>query len=319
MRGLPALRDDRLLAAWNNGEDAAIWKIDEERVGILTLDFITPIVDDPRTFGEIAAANALSDVYAMGGKPFVALNIVCFPTSCEPISVLKDILDGGARKVMEAGAMLAGGHSVQDEEPKYGLAVFGEVRLDSLWTTGAARTGDSLILTKPLGTGIAATATKAGMFEEKYAREAEKNMTRLNRVPDILSDELHKSVTACTDLTGFGLAAHSLDLLGEGVSLEIETEKLPILPGVKEFADMGLLPAGMYSNKEHCGDRVVNRSEMGQFAEDIAFDPQTSGGMLLCVKESFTDEMLEALKSGGFEKSALIGKFKEGGGKVELV
>lgn len=296
-----------------------MWKIDENRVGILTVDFITPVVDDPVKFGEIAAANSLSDVYAMGGRPIIALNVVCFPTSCEPLSVLQDILKGGALKVCEAGTMLAGGHSVQDDEPKYGLVVFGEVERDKMWQVGTAKAGDVLILTKPIGTGIAVTAIKADFFAKENIEKATNSMTKLNSIPSVLSSEMRKAVTACTDVTGFGLAGHALDLPQEGVSVEIETEKLPLLSGIKEMSDMGLVPAGSYANKNHIGSKVINKSKIGRFAEDLAFDPQTSGGLLIALPEHDAPRMLLELHNNGFEASAIIGRFTEGKQELTLL
>lgn len=318
MKGLPVLKTDRLLASWNHGEDAALWKITEDRIGILTIDFITPVVDDPRRFGEIAAANSLSDVYAMGGDPIIALNVVCFPTSCEPLSVLQEILDGGANKIIEANAMLAGGHSVQDQEPKYGLVVFGEVDAKAMWTVGTAREGDALILTKPLGTGIAVTAIKAGLFAQENIEAAELNMAKLNAVPPLFPKKLREKVSACTDLTGFGLASHALDLASGGTSLEIECARVPLLPGIEEMANMGLLPAGSYENKKYVGDRVINESPLGRFAEDIAFDPQTSGGLLIAAPRDACEEMLPILRANGFERSEIIGRFVAGDEKLYL-
>lgn len=312
MKNLPVLRSSELLASWNRGEDAAVWTIDEKRLGILTLDFITPVVDSPRRFGEIAAANSLSDVYAMGGRPIIALNVVCFPTACEPLSVLQEILAGGAEKVIEAGAMLAGGHSVQDEEPKYGLVVFGEVERNKMWAVGTARAGDVLILTKPLGVGIAVTAIKAGLFSGEHAETAALSMARLNAIPQVLSDEMRSAVTSCTDLTGFGLAGHALDLPAAGVAIEIEAETLPLLPGIREMANIGLIPAGSYANREHIGAMVKNRSSLGRFAEDLAFDPQTSGGLLLSVAAKNEKRLLSELHQGGFTDAIRIGRFSEG-------
>lgn len=283
------------------------------------MDFITPVVDSPKKFGEIAAANALSDIYAMGGKPLIALNIVCFPISCEPISVLHEILRGGAEKAIEAGVMLAGGHSVKDEEPKYGMVVFGETESDKIWKVGAARAGDVLILTKPVGTGIAIAAVKAGLFSEENTRKAEESMSRLNAVPPLLSDRLKKAVTACTDLTGFGIAGHALDLPAAGVSVELDMPTVPLLPGVWKMANMGLIPEGSYNNKKYFGSRVVNNSGMGAFAEDLAFDPQTSGGLLIAIPARCAGELLTVLKSSGFESSAVVGRFAEGDGTLTLV
>jgi selenide,water dikinase len=316
---LPVFRDESLIASWNRGEDAALWKIDEERIGILTVDFITPVVDSPEYFGKIAAANSLSDVYAMGGRPLIALNVVCFPTDCEPLDVLREILNGGAQKAIEAGAMLAGGHSVQDEEPKYGLVVFGEVKKERMWTVGTARPGDVLVLTKPIGTGIAVTAIKAGLFSDENIDAAVQSMAKLNSIPPILSEDICKTVKACTDVTGFGLAGHALDLLSEGTTLEIEMERLPLLPGIKEMADMGLIPAGAYRNKEHSGPKVINESKMGIFAEDLLFDPQTSGGLLIAIPAQYEDELLRQLHAGGFDRSVRIGKFVEGANSIKLI
>lgn len=316
---MPVFRDESLIASWNRGEDAALWKIDEERIGILTVDFITPVVDSPEYFGKIAAANSLSDVYAMGGRPLIALNVVCFPTDCEPLDVLREILNGGAQKAIEAGAMLAGGHSVQDEEPKYGLVVFGEVKKERMWTVGTARPGDVLVLTKPIGTGIAVTAIKAGLFSDENIDAAVQSMAKLNSIPPILSEDICKTVKACTDVTGFGLAGHALDLLSEGTTLEIEMERLPLLPGIKEMADMGLIPAGAYRNKEHSGPKVINESKMGIFAEDLIFDPQTSGGLLIAVPAEQEQELLRQLHDGGFDRSVRIGKFVEGANSIKLI
>ena len=307
------------MASWNHGEDAALWKITDERIGILTVDFITPVVDDPEKYGEIAAANSLSDVYAMGGRPIVALNVVCFPTSCEPIGVLKQILDGGAKKMIEARAMLAGGHSVQDEEPKYGLVVFGEVDEREMWRVGTAKPGDVLILTKPVGTGIAVTAIKAGLFSQENIDAAVDNMSKLNAVPPMLPKRLREKVSACTDVTGFGLASHALDLAGEGSSLELECEKIPLLPGIADMADMGLIPAGSYENKKYAGWRVDNRSSLGRFAEDIAFDPQTSGGLLIASDEESAAEILEIVRNNGFERAEIIGRFTTGEERLTLI
>ena len=314
-----------MLTSWSHGEDAALWRIDDERIGILTVDFITPVVDDPRRFGEIAAANSLSDVFAMGGRPLVALNIVGFPTSCQPIGVLQEILLGGADKVIEAGAVLAGGHSVQDEEPKYGLVVFGEVRSGREWRVDGARQGDLLILTKPIGTGIAATAIKAGLFPNDAAAVAVRNMCQLNDwTKCAFTDEQLRCIHSCTDVTGFGLAGHALDMVGDGLTLSISMDSLPVLPGVWEMSSMGLIPAGGYSNREHSGARVsieIESSEKMTFASDVFFDPQTSGGLLFAVERDAANEILSAVRNI-FPDSALIGEFTErsvGGAELRVI
>ena len=233
--------------------------------------------------------------------------------------VLREILNGGAQKAIEAGAMLAGGHSVQDEEPKYGLVVFGEVKKDRMWTVGTAKPGDVLILTKPIGTGIAVTAIKAGLFSDENIDAAVQSMAKLNSIPKVLSEDICRAVTACTDVTGFGLAGHALDLLSDGASLEIEMESLPLLPGIGEMADMGLIPAGAYRNKEHSGSKVINESRMGIFAEDLIFDPQTSGGLLIAIPSELEEELIKQLHAGGFNWSVRIGKFVEGDNLIKLV
>ncbi len=314
MKALPPV-GDRLLTSWSHGEDAALWRIDDERIGILTVDFITPVVDDPGTFGEIAAANALSDVFAMGGRPLIALNLVCFPTSCLPMSVLQEILAGGSSKVTEAGAVLAGGHSVQDEEPKYGLAVFGEVRRGGEWRVEGARDGDILILTKPIGTGIAVTAIKAGFLCEHAVQAAEESMRTLNNPWGAdLEGDLLASIHSCTDVTGFGLAGHAFDMLSDQTELTLCLDSVPLLPDVREMASMGMIPAGNYTNREHMKGKVSFESMEKEdlvFASDMIFDPQTSGGLLLAVDREASGEMLAKLRPY-FPQAAAIGRFSNG-------
>ncbi|MBQ9595461.1 MAG: selenide, water dikinase SelD, partial [Synergistaceae bacterium] len=247
LSGLPQVYGERVLATWNGNEDAAIFELDNERLGILTVDFITPVVDDAFTYGQIAAANSISDVFAMGGKPIVALNVVCFPTKYLELDVLKQILEGGFERVKTAGAFLVGGHSVQDDEPKYGLVVYGEVMKKKLWRTTGAKQGDKLILTKALGTGIAVTAIKADMIEDDRTRlEAEESMKMLNKLD--LTEGLYEGIHAATDVTGFGLAGHLSDMLGENLDCNLHVNELPAITGVKELADMGLVPEGAYRN-----------------------------------------------------------------------
>ena len=308
----------RIITSWGSGEDAAIWKIDEERLGILTVDFITPVADDPYVWGQIAAANSLSDAFAMGGRPFVALNIVGFPTKCLGLESLKEVLRGGHEKATEAGAFLMGGHSVEDAEPKYGLVVYGEVRADSLWKVTGARPGDLLIITKPLGTGIVATAVKAEMVEDEASvREAFRWMTALNDLPLRLSPDERRLVRACTDVTGFGLAGHCLDMLSEGgLDLILDPEALPLLPGVRDLAGSGLLPAGAYNNRDAYGERVKGLEGADEFAADILFDPQTSGGLLLAVPEEHAESLLASVRAACFEYGAVAGRFTEGEGFI---
>jgi selenide,water dikinase len=285
----------------------------------MTLDFITPIVDDPELWGRIAAANALSDVFAMGGRPFVALNIVGFPVHCEPLELLESVLRGGQSKVIEAGAVLAGGHSVEDEEPKYGLAVFGEVRRDRIWRVSGARPGDVLMLTKPLGTGLCTTAVKAEMAGLLDTKPVFDSMARLNDLPRHLDDDLHLAVHACTDVTGFGLAGHLLDMLfGDGVDCVLDPEALPAFPGVLEVADMGLIPAGSYRNRELYSPRIDGLEKLPLKLQDLLFDPQTSGGLLLAADPESSRLLLELCRSGCAPECRMIGRIREGSGKIRF-
>ncbi len=307
------------MTSWAHGEDAALWMVDEQRAGIFTLDFITPVVDDPFIFGQIAAANSLSDVFAMGGRPLVALNIVGFPVNCQPLEVLTEILKGGQDRVAAAGAFLAGGHSVEDEEPKYGLAVYGEVLADRMWTITGARPGDSLILTKPLGTGLIITAFQAEMDEPGEIDAAVDSMRMLNDLPRRLPKDLSSAVHACTDVTGFSLAGHLLDMLsGGGIGVRLFTGELPLLPGALEKADMGLVPAGSYRNRELYSPRVDGLESVPSSLSDLIFDAQTSGGLLLAVPDEVSDEFVGLCKSSGFSHASKIGVFTEGPGKISL-
>lgn len=322
MRNLPTAQSNLLLTSWDKGEDAALWEIDRDRLGILTVDFITPVEDDPYRFGEIAAANSLSDVFAMGGRPLVALNVVGFPSSCAAMQILQDILSGGAAKIIESGAVLGGGHTVQDNEPKYGLVVFGEVERGKEWRTEGARPGDALIITKPLGSGIAVTAIKGGLIPPNTAAEISDVMAMLNdiRRADI-SNDLRSAIHACTDVTGFGLAGHALDMLPQHLNLSIFTDALPVFPQVAELAQMGLIPAGSYANRAHAERRISNEAptdRMRTFATDIAFDPQTSGGLLMAVEWDAAKELAERLLPL-FPSTTVIGEFSKGNGTLRLI
>ena len=315
MSGIPQIYGDRILASWNGNEDAAVFELDENRYGILTVDFITPVVDDAFTWGQIATANSLSDVFAMGGRPIVALNVVCFPTKYLSLDVLKSILEGGFERVRSSGAFLVGGHSVQDDEPKYGLVVYGEAEKKKLWHTTGAREGDNLILTKPLGTGIAVTAIKAGMIEdESTVTEATENMKALNIVN--LPDDLHMAVNAATDVTGFGLAGHLLDMLGENLDCVINPKILPTIAGVKELADMGLVPEGAYRNMAMYQDSVESDGEFQQSDIDMIYDAQTSGGLLLAVSPGKSQAVLNHIRKEGFGRAEIIGVFTKGNGRM---
>lgn len=276
---------------------------------IQTTDFFTPVVDDPYTFGTIAAANALSDVYAMGGDPVVALNIVGFPNCLDP-SILGDILKGGADKVMEAGAVLVGGHSVQNDEPLYGLCVSGLVNPKRIWKNFGAKPGDVLILTKQVGSGIINTAVKADMAEESSVREAITVMASLNgRASKALRDF---NVHACTDVTGFGLLGHLHEMIEpSNTTAQIRVKDVPLIDGAKDFAEEGLIPAGTYKNRGYTG-KDVDCEAAGTDWLDVFYDPQTSGGLLFAIPEEDADAAVKALKEAELEtKSAIIGTVKE--------
>lgn len=280
-------------------DDAAVYKVSDSIALIQTVDFFTPVVDDPYLFGQIAAANALSDVYAMGGEPILALNIVGFP-DCQPTSVLAEILRGGADKVKEAGAVLAGGHSIQDAEPKYGLSVTGFVHPERVLKNAGAEAGDVLLLTKPLGSGILNTAVKAELASAADAEEVVKTMAALNKkARDVM---VRFSVHSCTDITGFGLAGHGLEMAkASDVSLEIDLNGLPVLSGAMEYASMGLVPGGAYRNREYVGAGAAFGRDASEADMDIVFDPQTSGGLLIALPEAQAGELLSALEGAGME------------------
>lgn len=264
------------------------------------------MVDDPYFFGQIAAANALSDVYAMGGVPLLALNIVCFPSCLSP-DILAEILRGGADKVAEAGAIVAGGHSVQDDEPKYGLAVTGMVHPQRIYSNATAAPGDLLILTKPLGTGIINTGMKADLVEKAVIAKAISTMAALNGQAARVMQEV--GATACTDITGFGLLGHAGEMAeASGLSLTIYAAEAPILPGVKELARMGIIPAGAYNNRNYLGDRLLIESGVTREEVDILCDPQTSGGLLIAVAPKRATKLLSELHASGVTEAAIIGE-----------
>jgi len=304
---LPQMSDPNLMRGLASPDDAGVYKLSDDLAIIQTIDFFTPIVDDPYTFGQIAAANALSDVYAMGGKPLTAMNVVCFPVKSLDISILKDILRGGVDKILEAGVLLIGGHSIEDNELKYGLSVTGTVHPEHLVTNSGARAGDKLILTKPLGTGIISTAVKKKAASEAIAAEVARTMASLNREASELMQEV--GVHACTDITGFGLLGHTTQLAQNSeVSVVISSGAVPLLPGVEEFARQGLCPAGLQRNRDFYSSTVVIEKQVPSHIQDILFDPQTSGGLLISVTSSKANRLLEKLLDAGVKDAALIGE-----------
>ena len=299
-----------LLVGTETSDDAAVYKISEELAVIQTVDFFTPVTDDPYLFGQIAAANALSDVYAMGGEPKLALNLAAFP-NCLNTEILGEILKGGADKVMEAGAILAGGHTISDNEPKYGLCVTGFVHPKKMWKNCGAEPGDLLVLTKPLGSGVLSTAEKGGIIREAEHLEAAKTMTTLNKYAAELAKEFQ--VHCCTDITGFGLAGHAMEMAkGSKKTFVIYAEKLPVLSGAREYAEMGLIPAGAYRNREFLEKDMESR--ISGWREDLLFDPQTSGGLLLAIPTEDAAGLMGRL-SGLELPSAVVGEVTEEKGK----
>ncbi len=301
------MNDKNLIVGIDTSDDAAVYKLNDEMATIQTLDFFTPIVDDPYTFGQIAAANSLSDVYAMGGKPIVALNIVCFP-NCLNMNILGEILRGGADKVLEAGAVIVGGHTVQDDEPKYGLSVTGIVHPDKVLKNYGAETGDILILTKPIGLGIINTAIKAKIASKEAYEKAVKVMAYLNKYAgEIITDY---NITSCTDITGFSLIGHAYEMAEPSKkTFRIFKDAIPFIKEAKEYASMGLIPAGCYENKRYLEGKYLLKNVEG-WMEDILFDPQTSGGLLISCKEKDYIDILTRLENLEVE-SAVIGRVED--------
>jgi len=274
---------------------------------VQTLDFFTPIVDDPYTFGQIGAANALSDVYAMGGKPLTAMNIVCFPEKTMAMSILTDILQGGLDKMHEAGVILVGGHSVEDEELKYGISVTGTVHPDRVVLNNSARAGDRLILTKPLGTGIISTAIKGNEADEAAVAKIVKSMSTLNGKASELMQAI--GVNACTDVTGFGLLGHAAEMIeGTRVGMVIDSAAVPFFPEAKELAEMGMIPGGLHRNRDFRKNMVAIDRSVPQFLADILFDPQTSGGLLISVPKLKVSQLLDSLHKEGVAEATVIGE-----------
>jgi selenide,water dikinase len=289
----------------DTSDDAAVYRLNDHQALIQTVDFFTPMVDDPYIFGQIAAANALSDIYAMGGQPLMALNIVCFP-DCLPIAVLQEILKGGADKVVEAEGIIAGGHTVRDNEPKYGLAVTGLAHPAGIITNATARPGDRLVITKPLGTGIINTGIKAELVSVKAASLAVQSMAALNKTASLVM--MQCGANACTDITGFSLLGHAAEMAAASkVSLEIEFSSIPLLPETLDMARMGLIPAGAYDNKGHLGKNVRFINDLKPEEQMALFDPQTSGGLLISAPDAVVARLMAELSRQNVQ-AAVIGK-----------
>lgn len=299
-------------------DDAGVYRLTEDIALVQTTDFFTPIVDDPFSFGQIAAANALSDVYAMGGRPLTAMNMVAFPIEKMNGSILREILRGGYSKIHEAGAIIVGGHSIDDPEIKYGLSVTGIVNPDRILTNARARPGDRLVLTKPLGTGIIGTALKGEMASQEAVKKITESMTTLNHVAYEVMVEV--GVNACTDITGFGLLGHAMEMaIASDVGIAIKSQSVPLFPEVEEYASMGLVPAGTARNREFCSCRVEISGDISDEKLDILYDAQTSGGLLISVEGEKAQRLLEQLHAKGVQPAAIIGEvIEEPKGRIVL-
>lgn len=295
LKGLRTHEDPRLIVGFDRSDDASVYVVNEETALIQTVDFFPPIVDDPFLYGQIAAANSISDIYAMGGEPRLALNILCAADAMEP-DWIREILRGGYEKAYEAGVIISGGHSIHGAEPLYGLAVTGFSSPEQILTNAGARPGDVLIFTKNLGTGILTTAARAGMVEAPLMSRLTRQMAELNRFSrDVM---MHFPVHSCTDVTGFGLLGHCCEMAQASVcTIRIRTDRVPFFPEAYKLADMGFVPAGAYRNREFAEPEVEIRGHVSRPVLDILYDPQTSGGLLMAVAGEKAEELLKALQS----------------------
>lgn len=292
---MPIINDENLLVGSSTADDAGVYRISETEALILTVDFFPPIVDDPYTFGQIAAANALSDVFAMGGKPLVGLNIACFPADM-PLTILADILRGGQNKVHEAGALIVGGHTVKDKEVKYGVAVTGRILIDDIKTNSSAVVGDLLVLTKPLGTGIISTALKRGKADSPDVDYIMKLMSSLN---DIASDcMVRNKASSATDITGFGLIGHALEMArGSNLTFRVRSADVPLIPNALRYSSDGFIPGGLNDNRKTFEPDVEYLNKPEPALEHLLYDPQTSGGLLITASPKNAKAIVDEIKS----------------------
>lgn len=308
LSGLPVQSDSNLLVGFETSDDAGIYQIRPDLALVQTVDFFTPLVDDPFAFGQIAAANALSDVYAMGGKPLTALALVCFPQDAD-LAILQEIMCGGLSKMNEANCTVVGGHSVRDAEMKFGYAVTGTIHPGHFYTNATAKPGDVLILTKPIGTGVITTALKQGRAKPPWVDIAIESMSTLNSVASAIAGDC-PGVHAITDVTGFGLMGHGREMaLGSGVALEIEAASVPRIEGALEAIRLGAIPAGLLANREFA-ECIVADAPGGSIPDDLRmllYDPQTSGGLLISVASESSSDLMASLRNGEV-KAAMIGR-----------
>ncbi len=323
LASLPKEAHPDLLVGLDSSDDAGVIRLSAELALIQTVDFFTPIVDDPYDFGRIAAANALSDVYAMGGVPLTALNILCFPLKELPVTILAEILRGGGDQLKKAGVHLAGGHSVEDSEPKFGLSVTGTVHPDKITTNAGARPGDVLILTKPLGTGVLTTAARQDALDPETLAIAVESMATLNAAAAQAMRQVgigpDAAVSSATDVTGFGLLGHLSHMVRAAkLTAVIDWRAVPLLPRAYELAEAGFITGGGMANLSYLEEWVRFDESVPLVAQDILADPQTSGGLLICVRESSVAELIAELEKSGVETRAIIGRFEVGPSQIQV-
>ncbi|MBN1364907.1 MAG: selenide, water dikinase SelD [Syntrophaceae bacterium] len=317
MRDLPMSHDPNLLSGFEHAEDAGVYKISDDLAIVQSVDFFTPTVDDPFTFGQIAATNALNDIYAMGAKPLTAMNIACFPINTMDKSVLSEVLQGGFDKMQEAGVLLIGGHSVEDNEIKYGLSVTGVIHPEKVLYNRGARTGDKLILTKPLGTGIISTAIKVQEASPEQIKQAVSSMTSLNKKATekmIAAGNVH----ACTDITGFGLLGHACEMIEDSnVGIKINSAVVPLFTGVRKLLETGYVPGGLYRNKDFRLNKVVKEKTCPDWIFDVLFDPQTAGGLFFSLPGNSALNLVKKMRKVGITNAAVVGEVvKDHPGKI---
>lgn len=305
--GLDLPVDSNLLVGLDKADDAGIYRVTDDLALVQTIDFFPPMVDDPYSFGQIAVANALSDIYAMGGIPKTAMNIVAFPAKTLDISIMRTIIEGGLNKMREAGVVLIGGHTVEDSELKYGLSVTGYIHPARILTKKNLQGGDRLILTKPLGTGIVSTAIKAGLADQILTDTVTQDMATLNRDAALVMSSF--TVHACTDITGFGFLGHLAEMVvGSGHGVHINAASVPAYSEALEWAAMGLIPAAAYNNRNFRGSYVDFATTVTQRVQDLFFDPQTSGGLLISVAHEDAERLVVALKAKKVNSAAIVGE-----------
>ena len=312
----PTPPNANVLIGFDTVDDAGVYRLDASTALIQTLDFFTPIVDDPYWYGQIAAANSLSDVYAMGGRPLTAMNIVCFPCSLD-LEILGEIIRGGAEKVAESGAVLLGGHTVQDDEPKYGLSVTGIVHPGKIWANVGAQAGDALVLTKPIGTGVISTALKKGIPGDDVITTLTRSMATLNKVAAEAASAL--TIHACTDVTGFGLLGHLAEMAeGSQVTARILASQVLLLPGAYEYAQAGMLPGGLFTNLTYLEPKLEVITGVDPDLVYLLADPQTSGGLLFALPTEEASDLVAACREQGVQAAA-IGEFTQQGSRILVV